>query len=225
MTSAHVTGININEYQIGRCNMYSKALNLDHLTSFQRGDFTQVPFENDTFDNAYCIEAAVHAPRLQMVYAEAFRTLKPGGMFACYEWCVTDAYDPMNMEQKRIIFAIEEGNSISKLCSTHECLKAAKSVGFEIIEADDLAVLRSGEVPWYDTLKGSYSISQFRMTKLGRWTTDKLVSVLETVRLAPPGARKVTQLLNSAADNLVAGGELGIFTPMFFWIGRKPDNA
>lgn len=224
LTGAHVTGLNFNEYQIDRCNMYSRALSLSHLTAFKRADFTKMPFADNTFDKAYSIEATVHAPRLEMVYGEIFRTLKPGGLFACYEWCVTDSYDPNDITQKRVIYAIEEGNSISKLYSTQECLNAARSVGFEILEDEDLAVLRNGEIPWYDTLKGSYSISQFRMTRAGRWTTDKLVQMLETVRLAPPGSRKVSQLLNMAADNLVEGGERGIFTPMYFWIGRKPMN-
>lgn len=51
---------------------------------------------------------------------------------------------------------------------------------------------------------------------------------LETLRLAPPGAHRVSQLLNKAADNLIKGGEQHLFTPMFFFLARKPleeDNA
>lgn len=36
------------------------------------------------------------------VYGEIYRVLKPGSVFACYEWCLTDKYDPSN-EKHRVI--------------------------------------------------------------------------------------------------------------------------
>ncbi|RKO90511.1 sterol methyltransferase C-terminal-domain-containing protein [Blyttiomyces helicus] len=52
--------------------------------------------------------------------------------------------------------------------------------------------------------------------------TDKFVMGMETLRLAPPGTRKVSTLLNLAAENLVKGGEKHLFTPMYFFLARKP---
>jgi sterol 24-C-methyltransferase len=49
-----------------------------------------------------------------------------------------------------------------------------------------------------------------------------MVAGLEKVGIAPAGSRRVSQLLNMAADNLVAGGERNIFTPMFLYVVRKP---
>jgi sterol 24-C-methyltransferase len=48
-----------------------------------------------------------------------------------------------------------------------------------------------------------------------------LVRVLETLRLAPKGATEISTVLNIAADSLVAGGQAGIFTPMFFYLAKK----
>jgi sterol 24-C-methyltransferase len=45
---------------------------------------------------------------------------------------------------------------------------------------------------------------------------------LEAARIAPEGSRKVSELLNDAADALVAAGRRGIFTPCFFFVARKP---
>lgn len=81
------------------------------------------------------------------------------------------------------------------------------------------------EEPWYKTLKGSFSVEGFKMTKAGRMTTDTLVRGLEYVGLAPKGSYGVSQLLMKAADALVAGGETKIFTPMFLYVVRKPLNA
>lgn len=53
---------------------------------------------------------------------EIFRTLKPGGMFACYEWCATDAYDPSDEQQKHIMSQIELGNGLP-------CVRTTTQVG------------------------------------------------------------------------------------------------
>ena len=45
------------------------------------------------------------------------------------------------------------------------------------------------------------------------------------MRLFPEGSRAVSTLLNAAADALVEGGRSGIFTPMFFFLARKPSRS
>lgn len=62
------------------------------------------------------------------------------------------------------------------------------------------------------------------LCSVGRWATDKFVFAMESLGLAPPGSRSVSQLLNRAADALVEGGEKDLFTPMFFYKVRKPLN-
>eukprot|EP00001_Collodictyon_triciliatum_P101796 17895_5 len=52
-----------------------------------------------------------------------------------------------------------------------------------------------------------------------------MVRILETLRLAPAGSSKVHDMLIVAADSLVEGGQLGIFTPCFFFLARKPLDA
>ncbi len=38
-----------------------------------RGDFLNMPFEPNTFDGAYAIEATCHAPKLEDVYGQIFK--------------------------------------------------------------------------------------------------------------------------------------------------------
>ena len=61
-----------------------------------------VPAKDNEFDAAYEIEATCHAPDLHKVYAEIFRVLKPGGVFASYEWALTDNYDDKNEVGTRV---------------------------------------------------------------------------------------------------------------------------
>ncbi|KAJ3177212.1 Delta(24)-sterol C-methyltransferase [Gaertneriomyces sp. JEL0708] len=233
-SEAFIIGLNNNQYQVERCRHLAEEKGLAELCSTVKGDFIKMPLPDNSVDAAYALEATCHAPRLEQVYGEIFRVLRPGSSFACYEWCTTDRYDESDPVQKKIIRDLEEGNSISKLYTVDQCLQALKTVGFEIVEWEDLASPDSGlqkaQDPWYLPLKGSYSLNlenlnRWRMTPMGRWFTDRMVSGLETIRLAPSGTRKVSSLLNLAADNLVKGGEMHIFTPMLFFLARKPAKG
>lgn len=48
---------------------------------------------------------------------------------------------------------------------------------------------------------------------------------LEAAGVAPKGSLEVATMLERAADGLVAGGKKGIFTPLFFFLARKPAAA
>ncbi|CAF1912272.1 unnamed protein product [Brassica napus] len=49
-----------------------------------------MPFDENTFDGPYFIEATCHAPELEEVYAEIFRVMKPGSLYVSYEWVTRD---------------------------------------------------------------------------------------------------------------------------------------
>lgn len=66
--------------------------------------------------------------------------------------------------------------------------------------------------------------ADFRTTKVGRKVTHALVAGLERLSFAPKGSLEVANMLERAADGLVAGGKQGIFTPLFFFLARKPTR-
>lgn len=41
------------------------------------------------------------------VYGEIYRVLRPGAVFACYEWCLTDKHDASNEKHRLIKKQIE----------------------------------------------------------------------------------------------------------------------
>jgi len=75
---------------------------LSELVVGRKADFQALPFEDESFDAAYQIEATCHAADLVKVFSEIRRVLKPGGSFAGYEWILTDKYDPKNAEHVAI---------------------------------------------------------------------------------------------------------------------------
>ncbi|KAF6807398.1 hypothetical protein CSOJ01_08204 [Colletotrichum sojae] len=228
-TGAYVTGLNINEYQVERARRYTANQGMDRQVQFVQADFMNIPFEDNTFDAVYAIEATVHAPSLEGVYSEIHRVLKPGGVFGVYEWVMTDNYDNDNLAHRKTRIEIEQGDGIANMVSAAEALRSFRAAGFEVVEHEDMAD-RPDPIPWYWPLDaGSWRHAQtagdllytFRMTGLGRMVTHGFLTVMEAVRLAPPGMVKTSQSLATAADALVLGGKEKIFTPMYLMVGRK----
>ncbi|CAN6476353.1 unnamed protein product [Victoria cruziana] len=220
---ASITGLNNNEYQISRGKVLNRVNGVDNC-NYVKADFMNIPFPDDTFDAAYAIAATCHAPDALRCYKEIYRVLKPGQCFAAHEWCMTDSYDPSNPEHQAIKSEIELGNGLPDIRTTEQCLDALKNVGFEIVREMDLA--RNSPLPWYLPLDTTYfSLSSFRLTAVGRFLTRNLVRVFEFVRLAPKGSERVSGILEKAATSLVSGGRKEMFTPIYFFLVRKPLSS
>ncbi len=210
--------------QVNIGNKYNAQQGLGELCKLHQGDFQKLPWAEATFDCAFAVEATCHSPDKTRTFAEVLRCLKPGGLFANYEWIVTDKYDAGNAEHKRIKEGIEVGNGLPTLATAAEVVAAAQAAGFEVLDFYDAnaGVHSPHQLPWYDTLTGKMTLSGFRMTGVGRAVTHAVVTVLETLRIAPKGTTKISAILNATAVDLVAGGKLEIFTPSFFFLARKP---
>jgi sterol 24-C-methyltransferase len=188
-------------------------------------------FPENTFDAVYAIDATCHAPSLQGVYEQVFRVLKPGGTFGVYEWVMTDKYDDANPTHRAIRLGIERGDGIANMTTRTHAVAAIKAAGFTLEHAEDLAA-RPDRIPWYAPLAGELQYvrslwdlgSAIRLTRLGRTAFSTILRVLESVRMAPSGTAETAEELALAADNLVAGGRDGLFTPMYFMIAKKPEQ-
>jgi sterol 24-C-methyltransferase len=220
-SGASIIGINNNAYQITRGEKHTQAAGLVDRCRFVKADFMALPLEDASVDAAYAIEATCHAPDKLALFREIARVLEPGARFAGYEWCLTDRYDGASSEHRAIKKGIEEGDALPDIWPAAEVTGALAGAGFEVIEARDLALDATCEVPWYLPLAGEWSMKGFNRTPPGRWVTNKMVRLLEAVRVAPRGSATVSDFLNRGADALVRGGETGIFTPMFFFNARK----
>ncbi|CAM9291861.1 unnamed protein product [Heterosigma akashiwo] len=226
-TGADVTGITLNEYQVGGATPSTGRRGLQEAVRSVQGDFMEMPFADESFDGAYAIEATCHAPDRLKVYGEIMRVLKPGGVFACYEWCLTDKYDAKNEEHRKIKKAIEEGDGLPDMIPTWEVDKALEKVGFELLETRDMALDKNdapGAKVWYLPLMPSWNIftQRFQFTGVGMWLTANLLWLMEKVRLAPAGTCKVQMMLQQGGIGCSRGGATGTFTPMYLAVVRKP---
>lgn len=226
-TGCNVMGINNNAYQISRARRHDTRLGLNNLLDYTKTDFCNMPFEAETFDGAYAIEATCHATDKVQCYSEIFRCLKPGARFVCYEWVVTDKYDESNELHRKIRHGIELGDGLPTLETGKMVVEAMEKSGFVVEDAFDACERfetgKAANIPWYNPLEPNYtSITGLKASPIGRTATMILCFVLELIGLSPKGSRKAAEILEVAAVNLVMGGRLGIFTPSYFVKGLKP---
>lgn len=224
ITGAKVTGINNNEYQIGKGRGYIEKAGLSGQCSFLKCDFMNLPMENGSVDAVYSIEAIPHAPDKESLFREIRRVLKPGGKFVASDWCVTRQFDPKNDEHVRAIRGMEIGSGLPYTFSTEETLSALKKAGFEVVRSKDLVEECDSETPWYRPLsEPTGSILNIVKHPRSRFLLSRLLAGLEFLRILPKGTAFVHRMLSDGGEALVRSGEAGIFTPMFYFCARNPE--
>lgn len=127
-SGAKVVGITINEYQVKRARMHNLKAGLASLCEVVCGNFLEMPFEDNSFDGAYSIEATCHAPKLEEVYSEIYRVLKPGAMYVSYEWVTTEHFKADDPEHVEVIHGIERGDALPGLRNYTDIAEIAKKV-------------------------------------------------------------------------------------------------
>jgi len=231
-SGAEVTGVTINQYQVNRAKKITSELSPFYQSKckYVQGDYTKLPFADNTFDTIYTIEAMVHVMDRSHAFKEAYRVLKPGGLFLNIDWVMTDKFDDKNEEHLETKRGIEHGDGLpSMITATRSEQYLKESTDFELIEHYDLSARAQdwyGEnnVPWYAPLQADFSLEGFRMSNFGRAFLDVFVGTLETIGLAPEGSLQTKRMLDDAAVYLVKGGETEIFTTSDYFLARKPSN-
>jgi sterol 24-C-methyltransferase len=224
-SGATVVGVNNNKYQLARAEKHTADAGLTDRCRVHEADFMHLPFEPESFDAVYVIEASCHAPDVAGLFTELARVMKPGARIASYEWCMTGAYRPDDPAHRSIKRRIENGNALAPIRTIAEVLSALEVAGLDLLASSDRAATADSETPWYWPLSARFSLDGFKHTALGRAATQWMVRALEILKIVPKGTAATSALLQDAAAALVRGGETGIFTPMFHVLARKPSGT
>eukprot|EP00928_Gymnodinium_smaydae_P047261 TRINITY_DN3152_c0_g1_i1.p1 TRINITY_DN3152_c0_g1~~TRINITY_DN3152_c0_g1_i1.p1 ORF type:complete len:390 (-),score=87.61 TRINITY_DN3152_c0_g1_i1:258-1427(-) len=226
-TGADIKAVTINQFQVDRGNTLSRREDIYGQVELIQADFMQLPFEDNSFDGVYAIESTCHAPDRMKVYREILRVLKPGATFACYEWCLTDKYDPKNPAHEKIKQDIMLGDGLPDLVHTSVCTKALKDAGFDVLEVRDAVQdghLEGGE-PWYVPLTPSWNPTlwpRFQFNPVMFRIMPLLLRCAELVGLVPAGTTKTQVMLQAGGIGCAQGGITGTFTPAWLMVARKP---
>ncbi|MGM0580872.1 MAG: class I SAM-dependent methyltransferase [Bacteroidota bacterium] len=135
-------GIDLSSEFIRTAKGLSKLVKLDNKTSFIKGDATNLPFDNNTFDAVWTQHVQMNIPDKIKFYSEIGRVLKPGGHFLYYDLFKKEEGEitfPMpwaDNAELSFLFKKEEMDSILKnLGFTKELTKVQTLAGIEFFNA------------------------------------------------------------------------------------------
>lgn len=229
-----VYGVNNNETQIRRCKQLNDSMGLSDKAVITNSTFGSLPFADASMDKVYSIEATCHASDLSIPYKEAFRVLKPGGLFGCYEWVVTDIFKEDDAKMVNNLGLVQEGCSLVRLHTIKDCKNALAASGFQVIEMEDLALHAASqstkERPWYFSLANEHGNPLVdTLTHVYHAVSGKayvgILSVLEKLGLMELGSTDALKVLQKGGEGLANSGKMGIYTPMLYFLAKKPDEA
>ena len=214
-----MTGLTINEYQVNKGTERIQENNLQDKCSIIQGDYLNLPFEDDSYDNGIDVEATAHCTDLDKYFKEVHRVLKKGGRFGGFAWVATDKYDKNNLKQRNTLERVAYGNGLPKIFTFEDFKISIEKSGLKLVDVEDQAL--TAEIPWWQPLAPEWSISGFKSTFLGRKFTTTLVKVLEFFNIAKKGTVKAHDILCEGADGLYISGSEGYYTPMMRYIVEK----
>jgi len=117
-----ITGINISEKQLATCREMVPG------ATFRIMDAAHMEFEDASFDNMVCVEAAFHFDTRESFFREALRVLKPGGTLALSDVLLT-------REGARTRLVCTEKNHLD---TPAEYADLFRRCGFEAVEVVDV---------------------------------------------------------------------------------------
>ena len=138
-----VTGLDLTEEFCRVATMLTERTGLSGKVSFRHGSALEMPFEADSFDVAWTIQAQMNIADKAKFYAEIFRVLKPGGRLV-----FQDVFQGPGGESHYPVPWAEEP-AISFLVPPEEARAAAEGAGFRVVEWRDVT---EACLAWYAKL-------------------------------------------------------------------------
>jgi tocopherol O-methyltransferase len=130
----HVTGMTVSEAQAKQARTRVAAAG---DVSIHVRDWLDNGLPANCFDRAYAIESSEHMPDKQRFFDEAFRTLKPGGLFAICAWLACD--DPRPWQVRHLLEPICREGRLPGMGDEADYLALAQRSGFAPVSVEDLS--------------------------------------------------------------------------------------
>jgi len=208
---AHVTGINIDPSQVESARDFARRQGIESRCEFRRASLNDpLPFEDESFDAAYQIQAFSYAKDKLAVLGEIFRVLRPGARFSYLDWVLLPAYDSRNPEHVDLVQRACGLLGAVDSPTLQEVVGAMQKAGFEIVLNENPSIdgqqhqLISAEDDYFQYLR-------------------KAIQVGVKCRLMPRYFEPLLDRLMKDADALITLDEMGLGTTAYHIVCEKPN--
>src|SRR5690606_31254779 len=92
--AGHVTGFDVEAPAIEHARNAAERRGLLDRASFVQAPPGRLPFADASFDVVFSKDALLHVPNKDALFADIFRVLKPGGVFAASNWMIEHDGEP-----------------------------------------------------------------------------------------------------------------------------------
>jgi sterol 24-C-methyltransferase len=201
-----MTGITMGDNEVATCNAEARALGIGDRCRAVQGDAGgAMPFPDASFDGGYALYALKYFSRLDGVFGELARVLRPGARFVVYDIVKTEAYDEHEPEHASLVHEFEYACGMPDLHTVRGMAEEARQHGLVDVARADL----SNRYPWY---------YYFESTPLLAWlvrspAVSRLVHGLERAGVLPRGfAHFNDRFASGIVRTLLESGRRGILS-------------
>ncbi|BDD56307.1 hypothetical protein MAP00_001778 [Monascus purpureus] len=166
-----------------------------------------LPFEDETFDAFYQIQALSLCKDIPALFREIYRVVKPGAKISSLDWVSLPAYDPQNPEHAELMRRVKPLIGAVGTPTPESLEKALTDAGFVVLKSDN-ASIDGLQAPLIDTVDGYFRamrqvilglvklhlIPHHFKTLINRFCLDGLAFIkMDNMRLATTSYRIVAQ--------------------------------
>lgn len=209
-----VTGLNIEPNSIAQARAFNKELGLEN--DFIVKDFNDLPlpFENETFDGFYNIQAFSLAKDHKALFREIFRVLKPGARFSSLDWIKYPAYDETNPEHAELMRRTKPLIGAVGTPTPASFEEALREAGFCISRSDNASTATDGlQAPLIDKVD-----IYFRSMR-------HIIVALVKIKVLPPHFKTLINRLCLDGKAFVKMDEMRLITTSYRIIAEKPLSS
>ncbi|KAJ4392215.1 hypothetical protein N0V93_005840 [Gnomoniopsis smithogilvyi] len=213
-SGAHVTGLNIDPDSIAQARILNEELGLEN--DFVVKDFNNLPlpFEDETFDGFYNIQAFSLARDHKALFKEVFRILKPGARFSSLDWIKYPAYDETNPEHAELMRRTKPLIGAVGTPTSASFGEALQGAGFRIIRSDNASTATDGlQAPLID--KVDLYFRSLRRVILG----------LVKIKVLPRHFKTLINRLCLDGKAFVKMDEMRLITTSYRFIAERPSST
>lgn len=213
-SGAKVTGFNIDDgQQLPQAKAFAEEQGLlgNQLNFLPHSQNDKFPFEDETFDAMWHIQAMTYSVDRAFTLGEIYRVLKPGGKISLLDWFLLPAFDYNNKEHVKILEKTKPLLGAVYSPTVKEYIDILEELGFEI------------EISREGSIDGGHQYPLIEAARNFFMPVGDFTKLLAKVGLTSQDSVDLLDRLNENVEDFITGDKMGIFTTSWWIVAKKPE--